>query len=290
MSELAIRYTEDRYTSKAEVSKHISGSMIDPVWKSILEYRKPYIKTYKIDQINEYCLTVNLCLRILKMRQSFLLLPKETTLDFKRFIPHFEKRNEILWMFYHWNLGENNLSSMIHETFVLLTIAKEGQWKDFLMDPDILLEVKWVTLFNQDLSTEAAICLFVATCFYYNMREAIVLVNDVFLQTTTDFDKTYILQNWIDVLEMKILNKLNDIQTDTNLNFHELSYRYPQLKKYQIEFYLKHNTRGYFYTLEQFIDFTEVCYETSRTSMDQLVSLGFYDKIKQGKKFIYTIR
>ena len=73
-------------------------------------------------------------------------------------------------------------------------------------------------------------------------------------------------------------------------NDEDLNYLYPQLKNHQIQFYLDHHTPGHYYTIEQFVRYSDVCYETGRTAMEQLVSLGFYAKMKQGKKFVYTAR
>lgn len=64
--------------------------------------------------------------------------------------------------------------------------------------------------------------------------------------------------------------------------------KYPVLKKSMAHFYLTHQDIGSFYTISQFKAYEGVAYETARTSMDLLTNLGFYDKSKTAKKFVYT--
>jgi len=62
---------------------------------------------------------------------------------------------------------------------------------------------------------------------------------------------------------------------------------YPSLKKTQAHFYATHCTIGKSYTIQQFKKIEMTSYETARTSMDYLTSLGFYNKEKLRNKFIY---
>ncbi len=62
----------------------------------------------------------------------------------------------------------------------------------------------------------------------------------------------------------------------------------PTLKKQQAEFYAYHCTIGKYYTIQQYKLYNKVAYETARTSMDNLASLGFYKKEKILNKFVYT--
>ncbi len=65
----------------------------------------------------------------------------------------------------------------------------------------------------------------------------------------------------------------------------ELDYR---LKKGEAKFYARHCTLGMYYTIEQYRKCVKCVYETARTSMDHLAELGYYNKEKVGKKFVYT--
>jgi hypothetical protein len=62
----------------------------------------------------------------------------------------------------------------------------------------------------------------------------------------------------------------------------------PALKRGEAYFYARHCTIGKFYTISQFKKTLGCAYETARTSMDHLASLGYYRKENYKNKFIYT--
>lgn len=62
----------------------------------------------------------------------------------------------------------------------------------------------------------------------------------------------------------------------------------PYLKKAQADFYVRHCEIGKFYTIQQFKKEERVVYETARTSMENLVKLGYYRKEQIKNKFVYT--
>lgn len=62
----------------------------------------------------------------------------------------------------------------------------------------------------------------------------------------------------------------------------------PYLKKSQAHFYVRHCTKGKFYTIQQFKKEEGCVYETARTSMDNLAKLGYYRREQIKNKFVYT--
>ena len=64
---------------------------------------------------------------------------------------------------------------------------------------------------------------------------------------------------------------------------------YPFLQKEQVLFYISHCKSGCYYTVRQYLEFSDVCYETARLHLSQLVSMGWYKKQKIGKKFVYSV-
>lgn len=62
----------------------------------------------------------------------------------------------------------------------------------------------------------------------------------------------------------------------------------PLLRDYQALFYANHHDVGRYYTIGHFKNFTGCAYETARTSMDYLTSLGLYRKEQLKNKFVYT--
>ena len=62
----------------------------------------------------------------------------------------------------------------------------------------------------------------------------------------------------------------------------------PLLKKKQAHFYVRHCTKGKYYTIQQFKKCEGTVYETARTSMDNLARLGYYKREQVKNKFVYT--
>jgi len=62
----------------------------------------------------------------------------------------------------------------------------------------------------------------------------------------------------------------------------------PYIKKGQAHFYVHHCTVGKYYTIQQYVKFEKVVYETARTSMDNLAKRGYYRRDNVKNKFVYT--
>ena len=62
----------------------------------------------------------------------------------------------------------------------------------------------------------------------------------------------------------------------------------PLLKKGQAHFYVRHCTKGKYYTIQQYKKCEGCVYETARTSMDNLARLGYYRREQVKNKFVYT--
>lgn len=62
----------------------------------------------------------------------------------------------------------------------------------------------------------------------------------------------------------------------------------PNITKAQAYFYARHCSIGKYYTISQFKKEIGCAYETARTSMDKLVSEGYYSKEGYKNKFLYT--
>ena len=77
-------------------------------------------------------------------------------------------------------------------------------------------------------------------------------------------------------------------EKDVDLIAENLLELYPSLKVNQARFYASHCTIGKYYSIAQYKKETGVAYETARTSMDNLVNLGFYKKEQIKNKFVYT--
>ncbi len=63
---------------------------------------------------------------------------------------------------------------------------------------------------------------------------------------------------------------------------------HPLLKYHQALFFATHRALGRYYSISQFKEFNDCAYETARTSMDFLTSIGLYRKEQVKNKFVYT--
>lgn len=291
MNELAYRYTEERYCTKHEVSKHLSVSMIDPVWEQIEQYRSPYFVSYSIKEPLKFCLCHTILLRILKLHENKQGFFKKEVLTIESLKQLFNNQadEQALWMVYHWHQLHRDFGEMLQEAFQHYLGYIDLRWKNFLMDPDILMECKWIMLFNQCDNPQLARVLLLALGLHHDCLAWMDILT-VPLPLAAKKEGTYALQVLLDVLEKQLEASRYQAKSEITLSYQQLVFEYPQLRDYQIRFFLEHNTKGYFYTIEQFIEASGVCYETARCALEQLVSLQFYDKMKQGKKFVYTRR
>lgn len=62
----------------------------------------------------------------------------------------------------------------------------------------------------------------------------------------------------------------------------------PYIKKGQAHFYVRHCTKGKFYTIQEYKRCEGCVYETARTSMDNLAYRGYYRREQIKNKFVYT--
>ncbi len=62
----------------------------------------------------------------------------------------------------------------------------------------------------------------------------------------------------------------------------------PLIRDHQAKFFATHRTKGRYYTIGQFKEYANCAYETARTSMDFLTTLGLYRKEQLKNKFVYT--
>lgn len=63
---------------------------------------------------------------------------------------------------------------------------------------------------------------------------------------------------------------------------------YPSLKRREAHFYAGHCRIGSYYSIEDFVRSEMSVYETGRQGMEGLTKKGFYRKVREGKKFLYT--
>lgn len=87
----------------------------------------------------------------------------------------------------------------------------------------------------------------------------------------------------------------NALHLDENLSEKELKAKArelletdPYLNKHQADFYVHHCTPGRYYSIQQYVKFEHVVYETARTSLDLLAKRGYYREQSVKNKYVYT--
>ncbi len=115
-------------------------------------------------------------------------------------------------------------------------------------------------------------------------------------------DLTFITLKLIDILMYSLRLSSEQIETfikdeerynslttkDKNLSYKAILSSHPEMSLRQAKFYVNHCDIKINYTLKDFQEYFGSSYETSRYSLEKLVSLGFYKKKKIGKKFVYN--
>ena len=88
-NELAIRFTENSYATKAEVSRELRMSLIDNIWSNILKYRSTYYRYLTLKSIDKnqlmicYCQSVSSSIqgmdsKLLRMMGEYVKLSKDS--------------------------------------------------------------------------------------------------------------------------------------------------------------------------------------------------------------------
>ena len=266
------------YPSKKEVAQKMGYHLIEPIWKQILMYRSNWME--QVDDV-EVCLCPGILKKMLQLNE-FLFQMNYVELN------PFETRVESetgKWMMSLILKTEGVFESRLHQLCLLYQMNENELYKVHQKCSSALIFVLWSLM--KYGGSEFGCLLVLLKLKTSGMTSLLNLMEASDLSVDWNDDMTYILDHllncWIKRGQKRILMNNHDELCD-------LMYQYPQLKKHQIEFYLNHHTPGYYYTIEQFIQYCDVCYETGRSALQQLVSLGFYQKIKQGKKFVYTAR
>ena len=77
-------------------------------------------------------------------------------------------------------------------------------------------------------------------------------------------------------------------EKELKLKAKELLETDPYLNKHQADFYVHHCTPGRYYSIQQYVKFEHVVYETARTSLDLLAKRGYYREQTVKNKYVYT--
>lgn len=298
MDDLAFKSSEMAYYTKKDLAQYLNISMIDQVWKDIEVYRS-YFKIHdSCMKENEYVvLNGYVSKKMMILMEKMLMLPEK------------EGQNDFLINWIRESIQDEK------EIFLCLDFLKECQMKnlsystcrehlkmfffeekdcDFYLQRSCPFMIRLNALLgNEELTPIQKVALTGIIFKQVNCEKFLAYLDpDSFIKEySKEEDQTYNLLALIKSFN-QILNKKLIKGEEVALNkqgLETLIYRYPMLPKAAVSFYAKHNQPGHYYTISQYIEENQVCYETGRQAMEQLVHYRFYQKTKVGKKFVYSI-
>lgn len=216
-----------------------------------------YIKPF--DYFNEECSL--LTLKYILAHDDLDSVPFLLNLEKSLLNPNDERFNE------RFILSELSLDLTYFVDYVLEIIEKS------IDDFDELISLHDINQIKQEFSSRES-----------NSEEEIVKINERGFESNKHFSLPVTFEQKVSMPTLPV----GLDEKDVDLIAENLLELYPSLKRMQARFYASHCTIGKYYSIAQYKKETGVAYETARTSMDNLVNLGFYKKEQIKNKFVYT--
>lgn len=282
MNDLIYRYTEERYAHPSKIKEQFKGALADTILKECNQYRKKYRISGEVLYPYQFCLCSGILKKIIEAKERFIV-HQELSYDTLSITYEGILNQEMILMVLRWQAKHSSLDEMLQEIKRLFKEENLDIWASFIKNNQLCAECRWIVIFSQ-LHGAFAVLIFLAMNLEYHFMDEGNVAAEYLLSIEYMEDNTYALQGMLDY----ILNSVLIISEEKRKEYEDLQCLYPQLKEYQLRFYLEHCTKGYYYTIKQFVNSTHVSKETARCAMEQLVELNFYIKLKKGKKFVYT--
>lgn len=280
---LMVEYTDEHYASKQEVADSLGKHLAEPIWNQLLEYRREYM--VKTDSV-EFCL----CPGILKKTMRFYELLIQIEPKNENTMESLFGSADALWMFQHYLKTSGHLINRLHDISLMYGNEDEHSILELVNNTDVPNVVKIAGIIMLLQQNEKCGLVVGAMLNQFGLKKLCSVIQVEDLNQKYQKDGTYVLETLLLVWSRRMKIEIEQMKMKSVKSLNHLNFQYPQLKKYQIQFYINHHEPGYYYTIEQFIECSGVCYETGRCALKQMVDLGFYQMFKQGKKYVYTAR
>lgn len=289
MFETAKRYSEQTYYRKMDLMREMDYHIVAPIWEEVKSYRSIFRIEYPIFQcylVHNPCMLHMLMKTQHKLMQYVLLTKQEVNVDtlpkhvyplYTAFIDQCNKPLKDSVWFKH--------------CLQVLSIPIQEPMVGFLCDDDIPLLIRLFFLFYSYEDT--------TLLFLFLLKEGYVPIHSLlsFKQKKIEKDEqdatssflTFLYEIWLKLSTEMVLLKSREENDIKDKRVEELKEMYPILNEEQIRFYVEHRQAQRYYTIAQYMEYTHVCYETARYSMERFVHLHWYQKQKVGKKFIYKV-
>lgn len=306
MFETAQKYSEQAYYSKEDLENELDHYLVEPLWHEICQYRSFFQREFPLHDKKTYLVynpyVVNAMARTQELMIRYVRKHFQEPLHD---LDYFWLREEEVWRFQALLIQLETSQSYAHKDMLIHIIEQMDIQKQLsissrrrLMDEteNVLLQL---FLLSMELDKR---CAFILMYPILRNHEALCLGQifkmeefcDLYDKKNQQLDVTGSFLSFLAYIRLKLSNDMVLLNADAKKNVLEMQYqelieRYPMLHKEQIRFFIEHRTHHHYYTLQDYMKFHDVCYETARYSMEKLVELQWYQKQKMGKKFVYYI-
>lgn len=272
---LAQEFTDDVYISFDELDAMLCYQNTHAVWNTIQAYRKPFEWQLKgLKKTLVLVLTPTLCSQCYELEQQLRF--------YQALCPSHQNNDYLI---------QAALNPENEPAFYLNTLTNYFEGFSFdqlseLSHAHIFVQLIAARCFCSDISKAAAFCL-----KRYYLTEAMEFFTMTPIST---MDATAELKMMIQIAKQKLSTKLRTLKLlhspiMNKGNAEELHALYPFLSMRQIEFYCTHQRAFHSYTVADYALWHHCSVETARTSLNELVQLGWYKKQRVGKKYVYMI-
>lgn len=305
MFETAQKYSEMAYYSKQDIERELDHYLVDPIWHEICQYREMFRYEFPLQDKKTYLIRNPLVndsiFRTQEMIRQYLMQPKEDISNIDIFwLQEAEVecfKHTITQMGLHVYYDHNiTMLHLIEQMHLQKRIRKDAL--KFLLNTqqNVLLQLFMLTM---DMDKKA---MFVLQYPILRAHGMFSLANIIHLEDICDavdkglanLDVTSSFLSFLVQIRLKLSNEMVLLKPEQapdvkEMQYQELIERFPNLAKAQVTFFLHHRTYQRYYTIQDYMKFCEVCYETARYSLEEFVTMRWYQKQKMGKKFVYFI-
>ncbi len=305
MYETARKYSELKYYSKKELSELMDYYVLEPVWREIETYRSFFRYEFTFHEKTEYLtrnpLVINTILQVQELLYQYAIHHHDDNINIQDEL--LDEEEKIALQAY---LLQTKINTMMPEketysrcielfrlqsdcTFDIISILSDHQLpfliKLFLLVSSTPPKVSYILQFPLLMKNGCLPCANILPLDECIHKMAMI---------EEDHDLTYRFLCFLETIQLKlfhimVLLKSGNQESLTTMHAKDLIERFPMLRKEQIEFYVAHRECNHYYTIQNYMNFCGVCYETARYSLEHLVQEKWYKKQKVGKKFVYYV-
>lgn len=268
------KYTEEIYISKEELSRQVSGVILEEIWKQIESYRSLFRKTYVFGNKKIHLVLFQRCMEeLLEVTTLLFQFKQQNTSSTLIRKAYFLYGDTIHWVADMGRYaGLRDLSHMEYE---------------FLENQHIplLIRIFFLFEFHDDASNWGQILFYKNNCQF---PVSFIHRSSVYKEGQSDMTREFV--QFIQALYRNIIRHKGSLKMCENKCEQSLAIlreQYPQLQKEVLSFYIHHRDVYHAYTIRQYVEFHDVSYETARCAMEKLKEYQFYTRRKVGKRFVY---